>query len=74
MSCEGLFGQHIMKKSKIMQQLLDNSSDNIAPTGGSVPSPVASQMSNMPNPNKFIKILGGRDQSRKAKMLKVLLC
>ncbi|CAA3025882.1 chromatin modification-related EAF1 B-like isoform X1 [Olea europaea subsp. europaea] len=67
----GLFGQHIMKKSKIMQQLLDNSSDNIAPTGGSVPSPVASQMSNMPNPNKFIKILGGRDQSRKAKMLKM---
>ncbi|CAI9774425.1 unnamed protein product [Fraxinus pennsylvanica] len=67
----GLFGQHIMKKPKIMRQLLDNSFDNITPTGGSVPSPVASQMSNMPNPNKFIKMLGGRDRSRKAKALKM---
>ncbi|KAL2540751.1 Chromatin modification-related protein EAF1 A [Abeliophyllum distichum] len=69
----GLFGQHIMKKPKIMQQLLDNSFDNITPIGGSVPSPVASQMSNMPNPNKFIKMLGGRDRDRgrKAKSFKM---
>ncbi|XP_057480432.1 chromatin modification-related protein EAF1 B-like isoform X1 [Actinidia eriantha] len=67
----GLFGQHIMKKPKIMRQLLVNSYDNLTPMAGSITSPVASQMSNMSSPNKLIKILAGRDRGRKAKSFKV---
>lgn len=59
------------KKPKITRQVQDNSFDNIAPIGGSAPSPVASQMSNMSNSNKFVKMLGGRDRGRKSKVLKV---
>lgn len=51
----------------------DTSYDNIPPSGGSVASPVGSQISNMSNPNKFIKMLGGRDRGRKAKALKVYM-
>lgn len=69
---EGLYGQPNAKKPKMMKQSLDNTFDNITPMSGSVPSPVASQMSNMSNPNKFIKLIGGRDRGRKAKALKVL--
>lgn len=69
---EGLFGQHNMKKRKMMRQSLDNSFDNLTPMAGSIPSPVASQMSNMSNPNKLIKILGVRDRGRKSKSFKVL--
>lgn len=64
----GLFGQHVMKKPKMMRQSLDNSFDNLTPMAGSIPSPVASQMSNMSNPNKLMKVLVGR---RKAKAVKV---
>lgn len=71
--CEGLFGQPIIKKPKIMRQSQDNSFENIVPVGGSASSPVASQMSNMSNPNKFFKMLGGRDRGRKPKALKVYL-
>ncbi|XP_059660279.1 chromatin modification-related protein EAF1 B-like isoform X2 [Cornus florida] len=67
----GLFGQQIIKKPKLAKQSLDNSFDNLTPLAGSIPSPVASQMSNMPNPNKFIKLLGGRDRGRKAKATKM---
>ncbi|KAL0460468.1 UNVERIFIED_CONTAM: Chromatin modification-related protein EAF1 B [Sesamum latifolium] len=67
----GLLGQPMIKKPKTMRQSQDNSFENVAPIGGSVPSPVASQMSNMSNPNKFIKILGGRDRGRKPKVLKM---
>ncbi|KAK3021642.1 hypothetical protein RJ639_046366 [Escallonia herrerae] len=61
----GLFGQPNLKKPK--RQLLDNSLDNLTPMSGSIPSPAASQMSNMSNPNKFIKMLGGRERGRKSK-------
>ncbi|KAM3731635.1 hypothetical protein ACB098_12G179200 [Castanea mollissima] len=67
----GLYGQPNAKKPKIMKQSLDNTFDNITPMSGSIPSPVASQMSNMSNPNKFIKLIGGRDRGRKAKALKM---
>ncbi|KAG8371734.1 hypothetical protein BUALT_Bualt13G0118900 [Buddleja alternifolia] len=67
----GLLGQPMMKKPKIMRQSQDNSFDNITPIAGSLPSPAASQMSNMSNPNKFIKMLGGRDRGRKPKVLKM---
>ncbi|KAH6765355.1 hypothetical protein C2S52_000181 [Perilla frutescens var. hirtella] len=67
----GLFGQPMMKKPKIMRPSQDNSFENIVSVAGSVPSPVASQMSNMSNPNKFIKMLGGRDRGRKPKALKM---
>ncbi|KAL8058024.1 hypothetical protein ABFX02_04G222200 [Erythranthe guttata] len=67
----GLLGQPVLKKPKLIRQSQDSSFDNIPPSGGSVPSPVASQMSNMSNPNKFIKMLGGRDRGRKSKALKM---
>ncbi|KAL7124532.1 hypothetical protein ABFS83_14G054400 [Erythranthe nasuta] len=67
----GLLGQPMMKKPKIMRQSQDNTFENITPITGSVPSPVVSQMSNMSNPNKFIKMLGGRDRGRKPKGLKM---
>ncbi|KAL3616333.1 hypothetical protein CASFOL_039723 [Castilleja foliolosa] len=67
----GLLGQPMAKKPKTMRQSQDSSFENITPIGGSVPSPVASQMSNMSNPNKFIKMLGGRDRGRKPKGLKM---
>ncbi|KAK2649152.1 hypothetical protein Ddye_016641 [Dipteronia dyeriana] len=67
----GLYGQHNAKKPKIMKQSLDTTFDNITPMTGSIPSPAASQMSNMSNPTKFIKLIGGRDRGRKAKALKM---
>jgi len=48
--------------------------DNVSPINNSIPSPAASQMSNMSNPsNKLIRIITGRDKGRKAKPLKVIL-
>lgn len=69
----GLHGQHGSKKPKLMKQSLDNSFDNINPVTGSIPSPVASQVSNMSNTNRIIRLIGGRDRNRKAKAVKVLL-
>ncbi|KAF1884037.1 hypothetical protein Lal_00012997 [Lupinus albus] len=66
----GLYGQHNVKKLKTMKQPLDNTFDNIAPITNSIPSPAASQMSNMSNPSKFIRIISGQDRGRKAKGLK----
>ncbi|XP_038693965.1 chromatin modification-related protein EAF1 B-like isoform X2 [Tripterygium wilfordii] len=66
-----LYGQHNAKKPKIIKQQLDSTFDNIIPITGSTRSPVASQMSNMSNPNKFIKLIGGRDRGRKSKTLKM---
>lgn len=74
LSFEGLFGQHVAKKPKMMRQSLENSFENVGPVGGFVPSPAASQMSNMSNPNKLVRMLSGRDQGRRAKALKVLVC
>lgn len=55
-----------------MKQSLDNPVDSIVPITNSIPSPAASQMINMSNPNKFIKIISGRDRGRKVRtMLKV---
>ncbi|KAL6208948.1 hypothetical protein ACLB2K_019891 [Fragaria x ananassa] len=67
----GLYGQHNAKKPKISKQSLDNTYDGMTPMTGSLPSPVASQMSNMTNPSKLIKLIGGRDRGRKAKSLKM---
>ncbi|KAK1355983.1 Helicase/SANT-associated [Heracleum sosnowskyi] len=66
----GLYGQHVGKKPKLVKQSLDNLVDNVSPLNCSISSPVASQMSNMSNPTKFIKMLGGRDRGRKTKGLK----
>ncbi|CAH9074504.1 unnamed protein product [Cuscuta europaea] len=68
--CNGIFGQHVPKKPKIMRQSFENTSDNISPTPGPVPSPSASQLCSMPNTNKFTKMLTGRDLS-KVKNLKM---
>lgn len=57
----------------MMRQSLENSFENVGPVGGFVPSPAASQMSNMSNPNKLMRMLSGRDQGRRAKTLKVLV-
>ncbi|CAL0304525.1 unnamed protein product [Lupinus luteus] len=59
----GLYGQHNVKKLKTLKQPLDN----IAPITNSIPSPAASQMSNMSNPSKFIRIISGQDRGRKSK-------
>nr|KYP76876.1 E1A-binding protein p400 [Cajanus cajan] len=66
-----LHGRLSLKKPKILTPSLENPLDNIVPMTNSIPSPAASQMSNMSNPNKFIKIISGRDRSRKAKALKI---
>ncbi|KAL6618658.1 hypothetical protein ACP70R_033797 [Stipagrostis hirtigluma subsp. patula] len=55
-------GQHALKKLKLMKQGVDISQES---------SPVASQMSNMANPAKFIKIIANRDRGRKCKALKM---
>ncbi|XP_047939888.1 chromatin modification-related protein EAF1 B-like isoform X7 [Salvia hispanica] len=67
----GLLGQHIAKKPKLMRQSQDNTFDSIPPSALSVPSPVGSQMSNMSNQNQFIRMLSGRDRGRKPKSLKM---
>ncbi|KAJ8558250.1 hypothetical protein K7X08_005016 [Anisodus acutangulus] len=67
----GFFGRHTAKKPKMMRQSLESSFENVGPVGGFVPSPVASQMSNMSNPNKLMRMLSGRDQGRRAKTLKM---
>ncbi|XP_044494241.1 chromatin modification-related protein EAF1 B-like isoform X2 [Mangifera indica] len=69
----GLYGQHNARRLKIMKQPLDTTFDNITPMSGSIPSPAASQMSNMSNPTKFIKPISGRDRGRKTKALKPFL-
>ncbi|KAH1129053.1 hypothetical protein J1N35_000431 [Gossypium stocksii] len=65
----GLFGQHNAKKLKIMKQQLDNTFD--ITSNGSIPSPVGSQMSNMSNSSKIIRLIHGFDKSRKAKTPKM---
>ncbi|KAF9596422.1 hypothetical protein IFM89_010686, partial [Coptis chinensis] len=64
-----VFDQHATKRPKILKKLQDTS-ESITPVAGTVPSPVASQMSNMSNPNKFMKMITGRDRGRKTKALK----
>lgn len=66
----GVFVQHATKRPKISKQMQDTSESN-GPLNGLVPSPVASQMSNMSNPNKFMKMIAGRDRGRKSKALKM---
>ncbi|KAB2075397.1 hypothetical protein ES319_A07G218400v1 [Gossypium barbadense] len=65
----GLFGQHNAKKLKIMKQQLDNTFD--ITSNGSIPSPVGSQMSNMSNSSKIIRLIHGSDKSRKSKTPKM---
>ncbi|CAI0561060.1 unnamed protein product [Linum tenue] len=66
----GLYGQHTWKKPKMLKQSLD-AYDNVAPSTGSIPSPAASQMSNMPSTNRFMRLINGRDKGRKPKSLKI---
>ncbi|KAJ7950438.1 chromatin modification-related protein EAF1 B-like [Quillaja saponaria] len=66
-----LYGQHNVKRPKMTKQSLDNTFDHITPMAGSIPSPAASQMSNMSNHSKLIKLIGGRDRGRKSKALKM---
>ncbi|XXG74451.1 hypothetical protein AAC387_Pa07g3167 [Persea americana] len=67
----GMHGQHAAKKPKVLKQLPDASLEPMNPVSGSIPSPVASQMSNMSNPNKLIKFIANRDRGRKAKAVKI---
>ncbi|GMI76181.1 hypothetical protein like AT3G24880 [Hibiscus trionum] len=66
----GLHGQYNAKKMKIMKQQPDSAYDYIPPNG-SIPSPVGSQMSNMSNPSKIIRLIHGSDRGRKAKTPKM---
>lgn len=72
MSFVDLYVQHNAKKPKTSKQSIENNFDNITTMSGSIPSPVASQ-NNISNTSKFMKMIGGRDRGRKAKLLKVLL-
>uniref|UniRef100_A0A0E0LRU8 Myb-like domain-containing protein n=1 Tax=Oryza punctata TaxID=4537 RepID=A0A0E0LRU8_ORYPU len=63
-------GQHAAKKPKLMNQAPDVSLEALTPVGPMV-SPAASQMSNMANPTKIIKIITNRDRGRKNKVLKM---
>ncbi|KAE8685067.1 Helicase/SANT-associated, putative isoform 2 [Hibiscus syriacus] len=66
----GLHGQYNAKKLKIMKQQPD-SAYVIIPPNGSIASPVGSQMSNMSNPSKVIRLIHGSDRGRKAKTPKM---
>jgi hypothetical protein len=55
-----------------MKQLQDNAFDSMVQMTGSIPSPALSQMSNMSNTKRFIKLIGGRERGRKNKSMKVL--
>ncbi|XP_018491661.1 chromatin modification-related protein EAF1 B isoform X2 [Raphanus sativus] len=66
----GMYGPHA-KKQKTNKQLVENNFDGAIALTGSISSPAASQMSNMSNPNKSIKFIGGRDRARKIKGLKI---
>ncbi|KAF8113187.1 hypothetical protein N665_0054s0005 [Sinapis alba] len=66
----GMYGPHA-KKQKTTKQLVENNFDGAIALTGSIPSPAASQMSNMSNPNKSIKFIGGRERARKIKGLKI---
>ncbi|KAJ6810251.1 chromatin modification-related protein EAF1 B-like isoform X1 [Iris pallida] len=67
----GMYGQHVAKKPKLLKQLSEPSPDVIMLAAGSMPSPVASQMSNMSNQNKVIKIIANRDRGNKNKATKM---
>ncbi|XP_042419926.1 chromatin modification-related protein EAF1 B-like isoform X5 [Zingiber officinale] len=66
-----VFGQHAAKKPKVLKQMIEGSPDGLIPFAGSLPSPVASQMSNMSNSNKLLKIIASRDRARKCTTLKM---
>lgn len=70
-SIKGLYVQHNAKRPKMMKQSPDDTYDNIMSVSGSIPCPMASQISSMSNQNKLMRYIGGRDRSRKAKELKV---
>ncbi|KAH9291336.1 hypothetical protein KI387_043474, partial [Taxus chinensis] len=65
---QGFVGQSSAKKLKLPKQFSDMSPQ--APATISAPSPGASQMSNMSNSSKPIKITTNRDKGRKNKTLK----
>lgn len=65
------YGQHAAKKPKLLKQPLEASLEALTPVAGSLPSPVDSQMSNMSNSNKLVKLIANRDRVRKSKALKV---
>lgn len=64
---QGLVGQPAMKKLKLSKPLSDMSPEAGTPATVSAPSPGASQMSNMSNPNKLMRMLSSRDRGRKNK-------
>ncbi|XP_008790645.2 chromatin modification-related protein EAF1 B-like isoform X2 [Phoenix dactylifera] len=66
-----IYGQHAAKKPKLLKQLPETSPEALTPVTGSMPSPVASQMSNMSNTNRLIKIIANKDRGRKCKALKM---
>ncbi|CAN8268555.1 unnamed protein product [Cochlearia groenlandica] len=67
----GIYGPPSAKKQKTTKKLVENNLDGAIPLTGTIPSPAASQMSNMSNPNKSIKFIGGRERGRKIKGLKI---
>ncbi|URD79462.1 HSA [Musa troglodytarum] len=67
-----VYGQHAAKKPKLLKQPLEASLEALTPpVASSLPSPVDSQMSNMSNSNKLVKLIANRDRVRKSKALKM---
>ncbi|KAI3912563.1 hypothetical protein MKW92_019843 [Papaver armeniacum] len=67
----GIGGQHVSKKPKMTKHYPDTSAENLNPLIGSIPSPVASQVSNLTNPNKHLKMHLGQNRGRKPKGVKM---
>ncbi|KAK1326046.1 hypothetical protein QJS10_CPA01g00802 [Acorus calamus] len=67
----GPFDQHPAKKPRLLKQVRETSPEMVASMPGSIPSPVASQMSNMSNPNKLIKMMANRDRVKKTRAPKM---
>ncbi|MCL7026019.1 hypothetical protein MKW94_030186 [Papaver nudicaule] len=61
----GIGGQHVQKKLKMIKH--DTSVENVNLLIGSIPSPVASQVSNLANPNKHLKMHLAQNRGRKPK-------
>ncbi|KAI3960659.1 hypothetical protein MKX01_003833 [Papaver californicum] len=64
-------GPHVPKKPKMTKHYPDTSAENVNPLIGSIPSPVASQMSNLTNPNKHLKMHLAQNRGRKPKGVKM---
>eukprot|EP00252_Welwitschia_mirabilis_P004098 TRINITY_DN1429_c0_g1_i1.p1 TRINITY_DN1429_c0_g1~~TRINITY_DN1429_c0_g1_i1.p1 ORF type:complete len:1421 (+),score=348.96 TRINITY_DN1429_c0_g1_i1:323-4264(+) len=65
---QAMIAQPATKKQKVSKQISDMSPEIGTPANLSAASPAASQLSNMSNPNKLMKMVPNRDRGRKIKV------